>query len=138
MVLNLGSYCTFNRVIRKFFKTVPLIESLFYVVNSSKIQKYDLFSMRSYCTFNRVILKNVQTVRLIETWLIIETIEYTWKRVVIHKENTVPFDLIVPVTNSKWYDMDKIRSDIFPSLDTKKMKIVRLLFICVNNNGLLA
>ena len=77
MILNLGSYCTFNRVIRKIFETVPLIESLFYVVNSSKIQKYDLFSMRSYCTFNRVILKNVQTVRLIETWLIIETIEYS-------------------------------------------------------------
>ena len=76
MVLNLGSYYTFNRVIRKIFETVPLIESLFYVVNSSKIQKYDLFSMRSYCMFNRVILKNVQTVRLIETWLIIETIEY--------------------------------------------------------------
>ena len=67
MVLNLGSYCTFNRVIRKKFETVPLIESLFYVVNRGKIQKYDLFSRRSYCTFNRVILKNVQTVRLIET-----------------------------------------------------------------------
>ena len=76
MVLNLGSYCTFNRVIRKFFETVPLIESFFYVVNSSKIQKYDLFSMRLYCTFNRVILKNVKTVRLIETLLIIETTEY--------------------------------------------------------------
>ena len=80
MVLNLGSYCTFNRVIRKFFETVPLIESLFYVVNSSKIQKYDLFSMRSYCTFNRVMLKNIQTVRLIEALLIIETIEWIWDK----------------------------------------------------------
>ena len=69
----------FNRVIRKIFKTVPLVESCFYIVNSNKMKKYNLFSMRSYCTFNRVILKNSQTVSLIETLLIIETIDYANK-----------------------------------------------------------
>ena len=65
----------FNRVIRKIFKTVPLIESCFYIVNSTKMKKYDLISMRSHCMFNRVILEIIKTLCLIETLLIIETKE---------------------------------------------------------------
>ena len=51
----------------------------FYLVNSTKIKKYDLFRMRSYSTFNRVISKISKTVPLIETCLIIETSEYVIK-----------------------------------------------------------
>ena len=56
-----------------FSKTVRLIESHFYLVNTIEIKQNNLSKMRSYGTLNRDNIKKIQTVRLIETVLIIES-----------------------------------------------------------------